>query len=60
MHMLKLNRGGNLMKLKKGKKIVELVHESQIAAYLKAGFVEVKEKDDKSPDGSDNTGDDKK
>ena len=48
------------MKLKKGKKIVELVHEAQIAAYLKAGFVEVKEKDDKSPAGSDNTGDDKK
>ena len=48
------------MKLKKGKKIVELVHEAQIAAYLKAGFEEVKEKDDKSSAGSDNTGDDKK
>lgn len=48
------------MKLKKGKKIVELVHETQIAAYLKAGFEEIKEKDDKSPAGSDNTGDDKK
>lgn len=39
------------MKLKKGKKIVELAHEAQIAAYLKAGYVEVKElkKNDENP-----------
>lgn len=50
------------MKLKKGKKIVELVHEAQIAAYLKAGYVEVKEtkKADENPSSPDNTGDDKK
>lgn len=50
------------MKLKKGKKIVELVHEAQVAAYLKAGYVEVKEpkKNDENPPGPDGAGDDKK
>lgn len=50
------------MKLKKGKKIVELVHEAQIAAYVKAGYVEVKEskKNDDNPPNPDGAGDDKK
>lgn len=49
------------MKLKKGKAIVELIHEAQVAAYLKAGYVEVKEsKKDDNPPGPDGAGDDKK
>ena len=50
------------MKLKKGKKIVELIHEAQVAAYLKAGYVEVKEskKNDENLPGPDGAGDDKK
>ena len=44
------------MKLKKDRKVVELVHEAQIAVYLRAGFVEVKEtarKEAKVPDAAD-------
>ena len=48
------------MKLKKGKKIVELVHEAQVAAYLKAGYVEVKESKKDENSSADGAGDDKK
>ena len=51
------------MKLKKGKKIVELAHEAQISAYLKAGYLEVKETKKDAENASSNpnaTGDDQK
>lgn len=37
------------MKLKKGNRIIDLIGEAQIAAYLRAGYEEVKEVPKKEP-----------
>ncbi|MDD3894917.1 MAG: hypothetical protein PHU36_07845 [Syntrophomonadaceae bacterium] len=48
------------MKLKKDKKVIVLTNDIQIAAFKKAGYEEIKEKEDKNPSGSANAGDEKK